>query len=87
MSKMEELADELAELALDIEERTGDEHAHRKVADALGTASPTMEEMFLTAIRVRRAFRRGRKVIDALNGTGEIPQLPMKAMGDDPGGH
>ena len=85
MSKAEEIADELADLALDIEERTGDEYAHRKVADALGTASPTMEEIFLTAIRVRRAQRRALKVIDALNGKGEIPQLPMKAISEDEG--
>lgn len=61
--KMEEIADSMALEALDIEEKTGDENAIRLIADALASSSPTMEETFLTAVRIRRAERRGRKLI------------------------
>ncbi len=85
MSKMEELADELAQLALDLEERTGDENAVRKVADALGSSSPTMEETFLTAIRVRRAERRARLLIESMASGKAAPELPPKLGGDESG--
>ena len=86
MSKMEELADELATMALDLEEQTGDENAVRKVADALGSSSPTMEETFLTAIRVRRAERRAKALIESMASGGPAPKMPPR-MGGDESGH
>ena len=63
MRKMEDLADAMAVEALKIERVTGDEGFVNKVADALATASPTMEEVFLTAVRMRRSESRGWQVI------------------------
>ncbi|MEM0948851.1 MAG: hypothetical protein AAGK37_15735 [Pseudomonadota bacterium] len=85
MSKMEELADELAQMALDLEAKTGDENAVRRVADALGTSSTTMEETFLTAIRIRRAERRARELIESLVSGQDAPNLPPKPGGDESG--
>jgi hypothetical protein len=59
MRMMEDLADALAQETLKLERETGDEAVVQKVADALATASPTMEEVFLTAIRMRRSEVRG----------------------------
>ena len=88
MSKLEELCDDLAMKALDLEEQSGDETVIKKIADSLGSSSPTMEETFLTAVRIRRADRRARRLIESLAGGGTVPELPPKPVGDDdPGGH
>ncbi len=75
MAVMDDIADELAIKALDLEKRTKDEGLVRKIADALATSSPTMEETFLTAVRIRRAERRARAMIDAME-KGEAPPKP-----------
>ena len=72
MAIMDDLADELAQKALDIEAQTGDEKVIAKIADAIAFSSPTMEETFLTAVRIRRAERRAREIIKSF----EKPALP-----------
>ena len=86
MSKMEELADDLAQKALDLEDESGDETVPKQIADALGSLSPTFEETFNTAIRMRRAERRARRLIRILEQGSEPPALPPK-FDDDAGGH
>lgn len=66
MAVMDDIADDLAVKALALEEASGDESAIRKIADALATSSPTMEETFLTAVRIRRGEARARKVLENL---------------------
>lgn len=66
MAVMNDIADDLAVKALALEEESGDENAIRKIADALATSSPTMEETFLTAVRIRRGEARARKVLETL---------------------
>lgn len=65
MSILENIADELAQKALDVEDRSGDETIIRKVAEAIGNSSPTMQEAFLTAVRIRRGDRRAKAILDA----------------------
>lgn len=72
MAVMDDIADNLAIKALDLEEKTADESMVRKIADALASSSPTMEETFLTAVRIRRAERRALRLIEAL-ARGETP--------------
>ncbi len=60
MALTEDMADEIAQLALADELRTGDEGIIQKVADILGSSSQTLQEAFLTSIRVRRAEKRAR---------------------------
>lgn len=67
MGILEDVSDRLAQEALDLEERLDDDKVVPKIADALGKSSPTMEENFLTAVRIRRAERRAQVVIDELN--------------------
>ncbi|MEL6643187.1 MAG: hypothetical protein AAFQ79_04570 [Pseudomonadota bacterium] len=79
MGVLEDVSDRLAQEALDLEERLDDEKIVPKIADALGKSSPTMEEHFLTAVRIRRAERRAQKVLDEFNATYEAKmprQLP-----------
>ena len=59
MSRTDDIADEMAQEALELERETGDEALVKQVASAIAGFSPTMEESFLTAVRIRRAEARG----------------------------
>ncbi|MFT5061169.1 MAG: hypothetical protein ACI9KS_000559 [Sulfitobacter sp.] len=62
MSILEDLADGLARDALSLE-RDEDDKLVDQIAIAIGATSQTLEEAYLTAIRVRRAERRARAMI------------------------
>jgi len=66
MGIVEDVADELALESLRIINATGDDAFVQKVADTIGGSSQTMEEAYLTAVRVRRAEQRAREYIDRL---------------------
>lgn len=66
---LETLADQLARDALDAAEKAGDDELVDKVGKAIGVSSPTFQEAFNTAVRIRRAERRGRKALDTLIAT------------------
>ena len=63
MALLDDMADELAQLALEDEARSGDDQIVRKVAEILGASSQTLQEAFNTAIRVRRADARARELL------------------------
>ena len=65
MSVLDEMGDKLARDVIEAMEELGDERFFDKVSKVLLDASPTMQEAFLTAYRVRRAEQRGRAFIDA----------------------
>ncbi len=66
MSVLEDMGDALALEVISAMEELGDERFFDKVSKVLLDASPTMQEAFLTAYRVRVAEARGRKFLDAL---------------------
>ena len=59
----ENAANEIAEMALADEKLTGDEKIVQVIADIMGASSQSLEEAYLTAIRVRRAERRARALL------------------------
>ena len=63
MALTEDMADEIAQLALADELRTGDDGIIQQVADILGASSQTLQEAYLTSIRVRRAEKRARDLL------------------------
>jgi hypothetical protein len=63
MALTEDMADEIAQLALADEKRSGDETIIAQVAEILGASSQTLQEAFLTSVRVRRAERRARELL------------------------
>lgn len=63
MGIVEDVADELALESLKIINATGDDAFVQRVADTIGGSSQTMEEAYLTAVRVRRAEQRAREMI------------------------
>lgn len=63
MGIVEDVADELALESLRIINATGDDAFVQRIADTIGGSSQTMEEAYLTAVRVRRAEQRAREVL------------------------
>ncbi len=66
MGIVEDVADELAVESLKIINATGDDAFVQQVADTIGGSSQTMEEAYLTAVRVRRAEQRARELLGRL---------------------
>ena len=66
MAILEDVADNLAQTTLELISRTGDEMLEAKVADAIGASSPTLQEAYSTAMRIRKAEIRGNVLLDGL---------------------
>jgi hypothetical protein len=64
MSILDDLADALAREALETAERLQDDRLVDEMSKAIGESSPTTQEAFITAVRIRRALGRGRAVLD-----------------------
>lgn len=64
MSLIEELADGLSADTMAAMETTGDDRFYEKVAKVIGASSPTLEEAFLTSMRIRLAEKRARRFLE-----------------------
>ncbi len=62
-SYLQRVADELADLALADQEASGNVGIVDMIGDVLGASSQTLQETFLTSIRVRRAETRARAML------------------------
>jgi len=62
-SYLERVAGELADLALADQASSGDENIVENIGEILGSSSQTLQEAYLTAVRVRRAEARARKLL------------------------
>ncbi|MFT4149668.1 MAG: hypothetical protein QM656_05675 [Paracoccaceae bacterium] len=87
MGVVDDLGDGLARDVLAALDELGDDRFYDKVAKVLADASPTMQDAFMTAVRVRLAEKRGRafleRALKAKRTGGEMPKAPL---GSD-GGH
>ena len=63
MSTLKETASKLAEDTIKIMEQSGDDRLHFEVADLLGKSSQTLEEAYLTEVRVRMAGKAARALL------------------------
>ena len=87
MSVLEDMGDALALEVISAMEELGDERFFDKVSKVLLDASPTMQEAFLTAYRVRVAEKRGRAFLEAsLKAKREGGSGPRVVL-DQGGGH
>jgi hypothetical protein len=64
MAVTDELADLLARDVLAAMDEMGDDRFYIEVAKMLASLSPSMEDGFMTSMRVRLAERRGRDFLD-----------------------
>ncbi|PJI92014.1 hypothetical protein BC777_0856 [Yoonia maricola] len=62
-SYVERVAGELADLALADAAASGDQNIVDTIGEILGSSSQTLQEAFLTAVRVRRAEARARELL------------------------
>jgi hypothetical protein len=89
MSVADELADDLARQTMAAMVELNDDRFYNDVAKVLGVSSPSMQEAFLTAIRVRVAAARGQVFLDltlkAAREGGKAPQAPRDV--EPSGGH
>jgi len=60
---LERVAGELADLALADERRSADIRIVDEIGEIVGASSQTLQEAFLTAVRVRRAEARARQLL------------------------
>lgn len=65
MSVIETLADDLARDTIALAAKTGDENLVRLVGEQLGASSSTMQEAYLTSVRIRLAERRAREFLES----------------------
>jgi hypothetical protein len=80
MGVAEDLGDALARDVIAALDELGDDRFFDKIGKVLADSSPTMQEAFMTAVRVRLAERRGRaflkQALDAKRGKGPAPVAP-----------
>ncbi len=63
MSVVEELGDGLAKATLEAMQEIDDDRFYEKVSRVIGASSPTLQEAFMTSVRVRLAELRGREFV------------------------
>lgn len=66
MDLLEQVADALAKDVLAAVDQTGNEDLVEDIKKTIGASSTTLEEAFMTAIRIRRAEARGRVMLHHL---------------------
>ncbi|MBP9184300.1 MAG: hypothetical protein KBF78_14285 [Fuscovulum sp.] len=80
MSFIQDLADQLAKDVLDSQAELGNDTFYEQVGKVLLAASPTLQEAFMTSIRIRLAERRGRdflvRTLKAHRDGGKAPEAP-----------
>ncbi len=76
MSTIETLAAKLAIDTLAAMDATGDDKIHTEIGTVLGASSQSMEESFLTEIRVRLADRVARKALARRVAAAQAKQPP-----------
>lgn len=87
MSMLEDIADGLAKRAMELIDKTGDETLEKRITDEIGTSSPTLQEHFATAMRIRKAELRALKLLDKYEKGEDIPKVAISSQPQDDGGH
>lgn len=89
MAVLDDLGDDLARQCMEAMAEMGDDRFHNDVAKVLGTSSPSLQEAFLTSMRLRLAAARGAKFIEAtLKARREGGKAPAAPRDIEPlGGH
>ena len=87
-SYLERVAGEIADLAIADEKASGDIRIVDEIAKVLGSSSQTLEEAFLTAVRVRKAEERARKLLEErkANNYADAPKpkpAPLQGITDE----
>jgi hypothetical protein len=86
MGVVEDLGDGLAKATLDAMTEIDDDRFYEKVGRVVGASSPTLQEAFMTSIRIRLAERRGQefvaKALEAARTGAKAPDAPRDLSAD-----
>jgi hypothetical protein len=85
MALHDEVADALSKRTMALILKTGDEKIELRMAQELGAASPTLEEAFRTAMRIRKAEQRGLALLDKYERGEDIPEAKMSSQPQEMG--
>jgi hypothetical protein len=83
MSVIEEVADGLAKRTTEYLKRTGDDTVEQRMAQELGSSSPTLQEAFTTAMRMRKAELKGHALLDKFEAGEDIPKAGISSAPQD----
>lgn len=83
MPMIEDIADSVAKRTMEAIARTGDEHLEAKVKAEIGASSPTLEEAFATAMRIRKAEKRAMDMLDKFNRGEKVEMLKITSQPQD----
>lgn len=88
-SYLQRVADELADLALADQAESGDIGIVDVIGELLGASSQTLQESFLTSVRVRRAETRARELLERRKSSNyaDTPKpapAPLQGVKEDP---
>lgn len=83
MSVLEEVADGLAKRVTGMMKDANDDTIERRIADEIGASSPTLQEAFVTAMRLRKAEVRGHVLLDKYERGDAIPKAGISSAPQD----
>lgn len=85
---IQDLADGLARDVLEKSKDLDDPYFYEQVSKVIGASSPTLQDAFMTSIRIRLAERRGREFLEkALRAKREGARPPEPPRETEKGGH
>ena len=79
MSILDEVADGLAKRVTGLMKDAHDDSIERRIADEVGASSPTLQEAFLTAMRLRKAELRGHGLLDKYERGDAVPEAGISS--------
>ncbi len=83
MSVLDEVADGLAKRVTGMMTDVNDDSIERRIADEIGASSPTLQEAFQTAMRLRKAELRGHHLLDKYDRGDAIPKAGISSAPQD----
>ena len=83
MSVLEQVADGLAQRVTGMMSDMNDDAMERRISDEIGASSPTLQEAFLTAMRLRKAEVRGHALLDKYEAGDKIPEAAISSAPQD----
>ena len=83
MSVLDEVADGLAKRAVKMMDNSGDDTVEARIAQEIGASSPTLQEAFLTAMRLRKAEIKGHVLLDKFEAGDAIPKAGISGALQD----
>ena len=85
MSMLEDVADGLAKRAFKLMQETGDDTIERRVGEEIGSSSPSLQEIFATALRIRKAEARAIQLMEKYSRGEDIPVAATSSQPQDTG--